>query len=235
MGGFAFQYKSGHKYLGGFIGEPENQEAWIKPQIDGWVRGVEKLAKVAKRYPQTAYVGLTKSLQAEWQYIQRVTPDIGPHFERIEAAIRDTFLPALLGDGKVPDETLRALMALGSKEAGIGITDPVASAPHCHEASEAATGVLTGSLLMGEALNGASHKVRVKRERVMARKRRQGREKAEKQSNGRHMCHGQGTKAGYRGITVALIVRLRRLVSFRVSPTRVSKLTLHVCSTRHSS
>jgi len=43
---------------------------WLQPQIQQWVKGVERLAQVAPRYPQTAYAGLTKSLQLEWQYLQ---------------------------------------------------------------------------------------------------------------------------------------------------------------------
>jgi hypothetical protein len=67
---FDFQRTEGHRYLGGFVGSGPTEADWIDPQIEKWVAGVHELSKVARRYPQTAYAGLSKSLQAEWQYLQ---------------------------------------------------------------------------------------------------------------------------------------------------------------------
>jgi hypothetical protein len=53
------------------------------------------MAKVAERYPQTAYAGMQKSLQQEWQFLQRVTDGLGEEFDDIEQAMNDKFLPAL--------------------------------------------------------------------------------------------------------------------------------------------
>ena len=61
--------------------------------VQRWVNGVEKLAKVARRYPQTAYVGLVNCLQAEWQYLCRVEPGVGAHLTPVEDALRDIFIP----------------------------------------------------------------------------------------------------------------------------------------------
>lgn len=71
---FPFQYRSGHRYVGSFVGPDEDRREWLRPQIQQWLHGVRCLAKVARRFPQTAYAGLVKSLQCEWQYVQRVTP-----------------------------------------------------------------------------------------------------------------------------------------------------------------
>ena len=49
-------------------------ERWLDPMVKKWVTGIETLARIAVRFPQTAYVGLVSSLQAEWQYICRVVP-----------------------------------------------------------------------------------------------------------------------------------------------------------------
>ena len=94
--GFNFQYRDGSRYLGSFIGTAATQQDWIDPQIQKWVGGVEALARVAKRFPQTAYAGLAKSLQSEWQYLQRVVPNAGLSFAPVEAALTTTFLPSLL-------------------------------------------------------------------------------------------------------------------------------------------
>ena len=44
------------------------------PEVKKWVAGIEILARIASRFPQTAYAGLVSSLQAEWQYLCRVVP-----------------------------------------------------------------------------------------------------------------------------------------------------------------
>ncbi len=56
-------------------------EHWLDPMVKKWVRGIETLARIAVRFPQTAYVGLVSSLQAEWQYICRVVPSAGQYLE----------------------------------------------------------------------------------------------------------------------------------------------------------
>jgi len=98
LGDYHFQYEDGYRHVGGFIGTSEAKARWLQPQIQQWVRGVERLAQVAPRFPQTAYAGLSKSLQLEWQYLQRVVPDTGATLVPIEAAIANTFLPALLAE-----------------------------------------------------------------------------------------------------------------------------------------
>jgi hypothetical protein len=44
---------------------------------------------------KNAFAGLQKSLQHEWQFIQRVIADISDCFTNIEEAINDVFLQAL--------------------------------------------------------------------------------------------------------------------------------------------
>lgn len=61
-----FKFTDGHRYVGGFLGSDEARDKWLEPQVQKWAEGVRQLAMVAKRFPQTAYAGLTKSLQAEW-------------------------------------------------------------------------------------------------------------------------------------------------------------------------
>ena len=63
---FNFQHSDGHRYVGGFVGSGEAEAAWVDPQVQQWIEGVYSLAKAAQRYPQTAYAGLSRSLQAKW-------------------------------------------------------------------------------------------------------------------------------------------------------------------------
>ena len=62
---FKFTYCAGHRYVGGFLGTDDALGQWLDPKIQQWVEGVETLGKVAHRYPQTAYAGLSMSLQQE--------------------------------------------------------------------------------------------------------------------------------------------------------------------------
>ena len=54
------------------------------------------MARVTGKHSHTAYVGLQKSLQQKWDFMQRVTPDIGMAFQTTEDALRNAFLLAIL-------------------------------------------------------------------------------------------------------------------------------------------
>jgi hypothetical protein len=58
---------------------------------------VGKLAYVAPKHPQAAYAGLQKLLQAEWQFLQRITEGIDIEFSGIKNELFTKFLPAHFG------------------------------------------------------------------------------------------------------------------------------------------
>ena len=130
-----FKVVTGSRYLGGFVGEAAAQASWVEDKASSWAEAVGELAVVAKRFPQTAYAGLQKSLQQEWQFVQRVTPGIGAAFAAIEASIRDRFLPALFGEEKAADPTVRTLSSLPVKAAGLALPDPTTSSAANYTAS----------------------------------------------------------------------------------------------------
>ena len=130
-----FKVVMGSRYLGGFVGEAAAQASWVEDKASSWAEAVGELAVVAKRFPQTAYAGLQKSLQQEWQFVQRVTPGIGAAFAAIEASIRDRFLPALFGEEKAADPTVRTLASLPVKATGLALPDPTTSSAANYTAS----------------------------------------------------------------------------------------------------
>jgi hypothetical protein len=144
---FNFHLSTGSRYLGGFVGTVTDEANWIEPLISQWIAGVEALSKVARRYPQTAYAGLAKSLQAEWQYVQRVTPNLTQAFAPLEMAISQVFLPALLNSSIEEATQLRPLIALPVRHGGLGILDPTTTNAHCYSASTNITSLLTESLI----------------------------------------------------------------------------------------
>jgi hypothetical protein len=157
LAGFDFRYVDGHRDVGGFIGTDEARAAWLEPMLNDWVHGIEKLSMVAQRFPQTAYAGLSKSLQMEWQYLQRVLPSSGPAFAQIETALAETFLPALLQEPAAPTPPFRNLLALPVRKAGLGVPDPRQTGADCHTASLACTEELTRTLRAGTNLDVQAH------------------------------------------------------------------------------
>jgi hypothetical protein len=47
---------------------------------------------MARTFPQAAYSGLQKSLQQDWQFVQRVREDVGVEFASIDEAISLSYL-----------------------------------------------------------------------------------------------------------------------------------------------
>ena len=155
---FNFRHEEGHRYLGGFVGTGSAEADWVDPQVRQWIEGVHCLAAAARRYPQTAYAGLSQSLQSEWLYLQRVTPDIAPAFAPLETAIATVFLPALLDASVEEVAKLRPLLALPTRLGGLGIPDPTTTGEFCYASSTASTNLLHSSLVEGASLCATEHR-----------------------------------------------------------------------------
>jgi hypothetical protein len=68
----------------------------IEAKVTDWTSAIAAFVLLSQ--PPSAYAGLQKSLQQEWQFVQRVVEEIGEDFSEIEKAITDLFLPALFAD-----------------------------------------------------------------------------------------------------------------------------------------
>ena len=125
--GIGIRVVTGHRYLGGYIGDGEAERSWLKTKIKGWTESMTILAGVARKHPQSAYAGLQKPLQQEWAFVQRVTPGVRDSFGPVEEALKETFVPALfegLRDG-VPE---RGVTSLHVKQTGLALPDPYQTA-----------------------------------------------------------------------------------------------------------
>ena len=69
---------------------------FVRKKVAMWVDCVEKLSKAATKSPQAAYTALSKSLQCEWSYLQRVMHNCGDAFVPLQDAIFKAFYPALV-------------------------------------------------------------------------------------------------------------------------------------------
>ncbi|KAL7475331.1 hypothetical protein ACHAW6_001261, partial [Cyclotella cf. meneghiniana] len=130
----------------------EGRDCWLAPLVDKWVLGIERLSAVALRFPHSAYAGLVSCLSAEWDYLCRTVPDVGPFLVPIKDALRTHFLPAILGRTDPIDDDLCRLLSLGVKQGGLAIHNPVEGADALLRCSRAATETLVHSLLTNQPL-----------------------------------------------------------------------------------
>jgi hypothetical protein len=172
--GLNIKWSRGQRYVGGFVGSEKMRERWITPKVEEWVAGIGKLAEVGRRYPQSAYVGLVHCLQAEWQYVCRVEPEMGPYLAPVENALRNVFIPALLDlkRGDTINDGFRLLLARGIKSGGLAIRNPVEVAARLHTASVDSAELLVESLLSNGDLDCAAHLARVREAGAAMRKER---------------------------------------------------------------
>ena len=106
------KWRRGHRYVGGHVGLVAMLSCYIEPKVVNWIHAVEVLARIAVKYPQSAYAGLTMLLQAKWQHLSRAVPGVKGHLQPTEDTIWGKFIPALMGLMEVEvDEDMRALFA----------------------------------------------------------------------------------------------------------------------------
>jgi hypothetical protein len=140
---------TGHRFLGGFIGTIPGQQEYLDSKVSHWEAAITRLAAVATIYPQAAYCAYTKSLQMEWQFIQRVMDNNPDSFFMLEKTIQYSLIPALFATDCPPP---RDLTCLPRKAAGLGITNPLMTQEHNHHTSQAATDHLASAIIQGTAV-----------------------------------------------------------------------------------
>ena len=154
--GLDIQFTRGMRYLGGFIGTDASKGEWMAEKVEQWVHSIEVLENIGRRYPQSAYYGMSVSLQNEWQHVCRIVPDAGDYLGPVEVALK-SFLSTLLDVGLDEQGTLRELLGHRVKNAGIGIGDPTKYAAECFEVSEECVSYLSRSLKYGNEIDVDQH------------------------------------------------------------------------------
>ena len=137
---------TGHRFLGGFIGDERGTTSYVKSKVQEWSHHIELLSTIAKTQPQAAFITLTKSLQHEWTFIQRVIRDNGSSlpFQALEDLLGSTFIPSLLGHDC--SDLDRTLFSLPIKMGGLNIRIPTITAITTFDSSRAATRILVDSI-----------------------------------------------------------------------------------------
>ena len=156
FGDFGVQIVTGQRVLGGFIGSDLDKKAWLEQKISFWSQAIKKISDIAaKKDPQAAFIAVSKSLQNEWSYIQRVVNTNDEAFLSLKDAICTNFLPQICGfavNNLEADVLLRP-----ARYGGIGIRDPVKSAASSYQTSLEASFVLRNSILLGSSIDIHAH------------------------------------------------------------------------------
>ena len=146
---------TGHKYLGGFVGDEKDKKEWVQTKVEFWVKSIHRISDLAKKDPHCAFTAVSKSLQNEWKYIQRVVEGIEDSFFSLRSAIRLHFLPEICGFEI--SEFDADLMMRPSRFCGIGIQDPVKAAGISFQCSQQASELLQHAIISGVPLDIFAH------------------------------------------------------------------------------
>jgi len=155
FGGLELKIVTGFKYLGGFVGTPEDRDQWIQTKVEFWTKSVNKISEVGRKDPQAAFIAISKSLQNEWNYIQRVVEDTDESFKKLKDALCNQFLPEICGFEI--EEFDAELMLRPSKFGGIGIRDPVKTAEIAYKTSLQSSEILKNGIISGTSLDILNH------------------------------------------------------------------------------
>ena len=67
--GMGIAVVTGTRYLGGFVGDWDSETKWLYEKVQEWAELDMTLLGVARKHQKSAYAGLQKSLQQEWEFL----------------------------------------------------------------------------------------------------------------------------------------------------------------------
>ena len=111
---------SGERHMGAVVGSETFKEKYVTEKVEKWVNDIEELSVIAKDEPQSALCSFVKAISHRWTYVQRTIPNISQFFAPLEEAIREKFIPAMVGRNISDIE--RRIFALPVRYGGMGIS-----------------------------------------------------------------------------------------------------------------
>ena len=168
FGDLGVQIVNGHRFLGGVIGDCMIADDFVRKKVAMWVDCVVKLSKAATKSPQAAYTALSKSLQCEWSYLQRVMHNCGGAFVPLQDVILKAFYPALF-EGDLSDAECK-LFSLPTRFAGLGINNPTETASSSYHTSTQGTKVVVEAIKGCGEFSSACHLDAISKARYETRK-----------------------------------------------------------------
>ena len=125
---------------------------------------LDEMSKVAEKEPQAVLVGLTRSLQCEWNFVQRVVKDTSQLFAPLEKMLEENFLPSLLGTSSVTHSDC-VLYSLPVKRGWLGVRNPIEGAELAFSTSRESTDCLVSSILLHGDFDQTLHKTKMREAR----------------------------------------------------------------------
>ena len=138
----------GERHLGAVIGKEEFRNQYVSKKITKWCEDITELAEVAKIEPQIALSIFTKSICHRWSYVQRTIENTSALFSPLEDALRNIFIPSLLG--RPVSDLERKILSLPVRYGGLGIANPEEVASREYAASKRVTHNLTQLIVQQE-------------------------------------------------------------------------------------
>ena len=102
---------TGSRFLAGFVGERSLVADFVSSKVRMWCECIQSLFDVAIGELQASFAALARSLQFEWNHIQRVIPECGTLFAPLQHAINSIFYPSLFG-GTVSENEIALFSSL---------------------------------------------------------------------------------------------------------------------------
>uniref|UniRef100_A0A8D9B3J6 C2H2-type domain-containing protein n=1 Tax=Cacopsylla melanoneura TaxID=428564 RepID=A0A8D9B3J6_9HEMI len=144
-----------HRFLGSVIGPDEMKKEYVSEKVSQWLSCVRHLARAAKQDPQSALAVLTKSMQFEWSFVQRVVDSCDDEYIPLKDALQSCFLPSLFG--REINNLEQELIHLPARLGGLGIADPMKTVQTSFQTSVSSNSKLIHSIKTGEPLNVQEH------------------------------------------------------------------------------
>ena len=160
----------GIRYMRGFVGKEAAQDQLLAKKVEEWLSLVDITAGVAGKHPQTAYAGMQKYLQQEWDFVQRVTLDISMELHPIEDTLRNVFFPALF-KGPISQIPGRVVTGLPIQQDGIFLPYPPQTAISNWMVSCVIKGKLAAALLRTAEFWLGDHELLIRKGRDETRRR----------------------------------------------------------------
>ena len=152
------------RFLGGFIGDGNEKDIYLKKKKLEWVDKIEKLSFVAKTEPQCALSGPTKSLQAEWSISHRVLGGSSQLFQPLENLLMEKYQPVINGTSSISSME-RRLFCLPARKGGLGVSNPTSFADESYNTSREAVTVLYDAIVDQHSFSHEDHRMQMSRSR----------------------------------------------------------------------
>ena len=129
----------GQRCLGAVIASQEYKDQYCEEKVRVWKEEIERLSKIARSKPHTAYIAFTKGYKSKFTYFMRIIESFEDYVDPVQEVIDDLLLPTLFGQSEPLPKEVRRLVTLTTMARGLGMPDLRAGAPQQLAASKSIT------------------------------------------------------------------------------------------------